>query len=271
MNIGLVSNWDQQACGVANFGRDWKWALERAGHAVATRLWDEPIYPEDELLLYNWHPFIWNPLTPPMRPYGVYMHDIPPWSECPLKDQALVVWTSEPCPGCVEIPYPVYDGPWTRPVAPGRITIGWTGIRGDGAASIREACDRLGLRYDGSVGWLDTPEEVARLAGSTLIVLWYYASGRGQSLALSASAAAGVPILVNQSKMFRMAHFHDSGVLRAGWELAVPHLEPAIEGALDLIAKRRCPIPNLKARYGWTQAVARMEETWMRAWKPSLS
>src|SRR5262245_29040823 len=102
MRIGLISNWQTRVCGVAQFGRDWKWALERAGHTVAPRLWTDPIAPEDDLLLYNWHPHTTgepdNPLvvTPPLRPYCVYMHDIPPWSECPLQATAITTWTSEP-------------------------------------------------------------------------------------------------------------------------------------------------------------------------------
>ena len=265
MKIALVSNWQTRECGVANFGRDWASALERAGHDVL-RLHYGLSVPANQVdvALYNWHPSTTpKVLTPPFCPYAVYLHDIPPHSSCRLVDGAKAVWAAEPTPGAEVIRYPVYDGPRdTPPRSPG-ISIGWTGLRGDGRDSLRDLCERRGWTFNGSNGWKDTPEEIARLASSTLIVLWYFADGRGQSLALSTACAAGCPILVNQSRMFGLAHDYPQEIYRAGHDPAVPFLEQAIEGVLAKIYTGRAAVPaQAVVEQSWTRAIQRMERAW---------
>lgn len=283
MRLTLVSNWSaREGCGVANFGRDWAAALARAGHRVERVGWDGETLGEGgggaDLLLFNWHPFVapadlqgWRTLTPQV----VYLHDIPPWSTCSLVPNATAVFSSEPWEGATCVPYPVYDGPrvfatviksvvhetlrhTTRPV------IGYTGIRGDGLGILEQLCMRRGWTLNAPDRWRDTPDEIARLAASTVIVLWYHASGRGQSLSLATACATGRPVLVNQSQMFRSTLAQVPGIYVAGSpRLAPPDLAPALDNLLDEVYKHRAmiPTPNTGAAY-WADAIRTMEATW---------
>jgi len=266
MKIALVSNFQTAVCGVASFGRDWLAALERAGHQVTPVWWNEPI-PDCDLVCVNWHPGTQGPRSVRIeQPYVVYLHDLPPYSYCDLQD-AVCYFTSEPYTGgeysrTVEVPYPVWDG-FVPQIFGGPVSLGWTGIRGDGREQLQKLCAKRGWAFNGSDGWLDTPEEVARLASSTLIVLWYHASDRGQSLSLATACATRRPVLVNGSKMFKLAAAYPDEIYRAGWDPAVPLLEPAIDAVLDERVKGRLKYPSrIREEHSWAAAIARMEAAW---------
>lgn len=267
MKIALISNWQTRECGVANFGRDWAAALERAGYEVVRLHYGDKVTSSGATFaLYNWHPATTpKVVTPPSRPYGVYLHDIPPHSTCSLVDNAVAVWAAEPAEGTTCIRYPIYDGPLTLPPPASPITIGWTGLRGDGRDGIQRLCERRGWQFNGSTRWLDTPEEIQRLAASTLIVLWYFASGRGQSLALSTACATGRPILINDSLMFGMARDYPQEFHRAGHDPGVPFLEQAIEAVLSRVYTERAKVPQqVLTTHSWAAAIRQMEAAWTR-------
>ena len=141
---------------------------------------------------------------------------------------------------------------------PELITIGWTGLRGDGRDRLQEICQRRGWIFNGSTAWLDTPEEVIRLSRSTLIVLWYFASDRGQSLALSTACAAGRPILINRSKMFGMADELD------GWQVWRARPDEDLESAILRTFNPRLWVrpTQLATVFSWPRALQRMEASW---------
>ena len=166
----------------------------------------------------------------------------------------------------MEIPYPVYDGPWTPAPVPPALppTIGWTGLRGDGISTIAKLCAHRGWHLNASTAeWRMTPDEITRLSASTLIVLWYFASGRGQSLALATACATRRPVLINDSRMFRAAWSYGDQIYRAGLDPAPPLLEPAIDAVLDAVYKQRAKVPStIVDERSWARAIATMEATW---------
>lgn len=235
MKILLLSNFSAGRCGIKNFGNQLSTALRLAGCEVTD--WDieyshmyaliqeaKPAWlPADvltyDVVLFNWHPittntfgpghFFWPKGTKPL--VAIYLNDIPPWSGCPAHDRADVLISAEPSPGCVVIPYPLCD--WIPladfpPPSP-EFTVGWSGVRGDGAVVVREACERLGLGMNAPhEGWTTYEEEILRLARSTVNVCWYH-EGRGISGGASQVASARRPLILNGSPMF--AHL-------SGWE-----------------------------------------------------
>jgi hypothetical protein len=281
MKILVVSNFSGPSCGVAEYGRMCVEALRRAGHAVLE--WDghyPAIYEKSYLPLdadtYDWIHVNWHPVTlnhyapqhfPPRSPVSLFLHDLPPWSTCPLWDRAQVRFAAEPYPGTVHLPYPavqVVDLP--PPPASPPVIVGWTGIRGDGLEDLQAVARRRGWTLNTPVGWLGTHAEIRRLRHSTLNVLWYHHTGRGQSLALMTAAAARRPLLISASEMFRTAWDYPREVYRAGYDPAPSLLEPAIDAVLDDVWKGQARIPDrLVEELSWARAVARMEVAWSQS------
>jgi hypothetical protein len=279
MQILVVSNVSGPWCGVAEWGRMLVEALRTAGHSVIEwdghypAIYEKPYLPPEaatvDHILVNWHPVTLNHYLPqhfPAHvPISLYVHDLPPWSTCPLWDRAQYRFAAAPYPGTTCVPYacvtdPDLAWPWlaTPPL------IGWTGVRGDGLAALTELATRRGWRLNISAEWLGTRDEITRLSRSTLNVLWYQASGRGQSLALRTAAAAGRPILVNDSTMFDCTRPYLAEFYRAGQPpTTAPYLEPAIDAALHDIwfGAERCP-DRFIDDHAWSSAIATLEAAW---------
>jgi len=278
-----ISNHSRQKCGIQNFGYQFTTALRRAGAEVVD--WDGdysrihsleeqglpgPV-PADvaayDVVHVNWHPVTLNHYIPKhfreVKLLSVYLHDLPPWSGCPFHDRADVRFASQAFPGCHVLPYPIAD--WIDDLPPPYLdfTVGWSGVRGDGAAELAEACAALGFQTNAPDGvWRTFEEEVQRLARSTVNVCWYR-EGRGISGGASQVASARRPMLLNHSSMF--AHF---------WpyeeELYLYREEMNLDTALRQIqqdwenGELRMP-NNILTELSWSRAADRILLTWEEA------
>ncbi len=73
---------------------------------------------------------------------AVYLNEVPPLSVCPMVDRAEVVLGPEPHPSVTDVLlYPIPDWVEDLPEPPARFTVGWSGVRGDGAAQLRGVCE----------------------------------------------------------------------------------------------------------------------------------
>lgn len=275
MNVLFISNASAEQCGVAEYGRTAVEALraigvqltEWDGHYPAVYARGHELYPPNladyDVVHFNWHPVTLNhyQATPP-QPYTVFLHDLPPWSSCCLAPGARHLWASEPSDEAEELPYPaIPDAELDTPASV--TTLGWSGVRGDGRGQIEALCREKGWVANCSETFLPTRAEIKRLSRSTLNVLWYSASGRGQSLALMTCAAARRPLLINDSTMFRSAHPYLQEIYRAGLSPAVPYFGPAIQAVLDDIVHRRARVPDrFLQEFSWTAAAHRMAARW---------
>lgn len=278
MRILVVSNVSAPSCGVSEYGRMCVEALRTAGHTVTEwdghypAIYEKPYLPADAAT-YDWIHINWHPVTlnhyapehfPSGRPLSLFLHDLPPWSTCPLWDRAQVRFAAEDYPGTTLLRYPaVADIDLEAPARTSEVIVGWTGIRGDGRSELLSVARRRGWVVNVPIGWLGTRDEIQRLRHSTVNVLWYTATDRGQSLALMTAAAARRPLLINQSEMFKTARVYPNEVYRAGVDPAVPYLQQAIEAVLDHIWKGDAKIPGrLVEEQSWARAVAWMEAAW---------
>lgn len=226
-----ISNHSQLRCGIQNFGYQLTTALRLAGCEVTD--WDAyyPVLhareeageagylPVDwttyDVIHLNWHPAASNIYQPGHFPGGppifsVFLHDIPPWSTCPVVEAVDVVVLAELFPEMpaqkvlVVCPYPVVD--WVTDLPPQNevFTVGVTGVRGDGFEAVTKACrdhDWI-LNAKPPDQWLTLEDEIRRLARSTVNVCWY-AGDRGLSGAASTCLASRRPLLINTSPMLR--------------------------------------------------------------------
>lgn len=281
MRILNLLNQDAGRCGIANFARQVTTALTRAGAEVAE--WNAnyseiyrrreagepysgyfpPDLPSYDAVFLGWHPGAMNHYTEDhfraARAAGVvtavYLHDIPPWSGCPLAGVADVLFSAEPWhPDCHVIPYPVIDWVGDLPPANPDFTVGWSGVRGDGLEDLREICEQRGWELNASDPgeWLSIEDEVRRLARSSVNVCWYR-EGRGISGAASTCLASGRPLLVNHSPM--LAH------LRGAPDVYCFEKNTSLDAAMTEVWARcwGLAVPVLtKQRLGWEKAAVRM-------------
>lgn len=278
MRILYISNVSGPTCGVAEYGRMHVEALRRyTPHGITEwdgyypAIYERPYLPADaadyDWIHVNWHPVTLNHYAPEHFPptvrLSLFLHDLPPWSTCPLWDRAQIRFAAEPYPGTFHLPYPAVADIPPEPPPAGSVVIGWTGIRGDGRDELLEVATRRGWTVNLPERWLGTRDEIRRLQRSTINVLWYRHSGRGQSLALMTAAAARRPLLLSASEMFKTAWHYPEEVYRAGIDPAPPLLEPAIDAVLDDLWKGRARVPScLVSDHAWRHTIRQLEDVW---------
>jgi hypothetical protein len=219
MRVLLVTNLSARRCGIQNFGVQTATALRLAGAEVTewdgcySAIYEKPYLPLDaadyDVIHFNWHPVTINHYGPNHFPKGpvlsLYLNDLPPWSSCPVFDRADVRFSAEDHPSCVTLPYPIADWVTDLPDPPKEFTVGWSGVRGDGAELLHKVCANLNAATNPPDGlWRSFDDEVRRQARSTVNVLWYHEQ-RGISGGASQAAVAHRALLLNDSRMF--AHF----------------------------------------------------------------
>lgn len=277
---------DRPRCGVANVAAQTSIALRRAGTEVVDwnanyseitrrREAGQPAYlPADaadyDVLVFHWHPGAWNYYCPEHIPPSVFfvlfLHDLPPWSSCPLLDQAHYVVTTEPFARshCV-LPHPVPDWITDLPAPNPTFTVGVTGVRQEGHAQVQEVCAQQGWHWNGPAEtWLSIEEEVRRLARSTINVCWYH-EARGVASTASMCLASRRPLLVNTSPMLRHLYDHFQQVISA-----IPDSTDSPEVCLRAVAQgaygrhyltRESP-EDATLRLGWGGAAMYLLEQW---------
>lgn len=286
MRILHVSNHSAPRCGIQNFGYQVTTALRRAGAEVTDwdgsyqAIYEKPYLPPDaadyDVIHVNWHPVTINHYHADHFPSGpvlsVYLNDLPPWSSCPFGDQAAVRFAPEPHPGCAVLPYPIADWIDDLPEPPAEFTVGWSGVRGDGADLLRKVCDLCGYATNAPDGvWRSFEDEVRRQARSTINVLWYH-EARGISGGASQAAAAKRPIVLNGSRMFQHFWPYADEVHRFPHRDAPTAWRP--DQRLDVVLKvmqdhwrhgqLRQPT-RILTDLGWTRAADRMLSVWEAA------
>jgi hypothetical protein len=282
VRVLFVSNISAPRCGVASFGATWVDECQRRGLAVTAwdghypAIYEHPHLPanaaEFDVIHVNWHPVTLNHYAPEHFPPGVplslYLHDIPPWSTCPLWERAQHRWAAEPCAGCEELRYPaIADAERfeanVAELAANRL-LGWTGVRGDGLEALRAWADAHGWTVSASPTeyFATQREEIHRLSQCTLNVLWYSASGRGKSLALMTAAAARRPILVNDSTMFDVLDRYPGAAYRWATDGQPYSLDTALARTTAVIQDVRYHPDLLADGESWSKAVPRLRATW---------
>lgn len=280
--------------GISNFARMTTVGLRRAGLDVdewdvhypsiyARREAGEPTYTPRNVLNYDvvyigWHPIVMNTFLPEhfYWPKGtgplvaVYLNDIPPWSGCPYMERAESVIAAEPTPAANHLMvYPIPDWVTDLPEPDPEFTVGWSGVRGDGAAELRGVCEQHGWAMnmtqapsERTAPWVSVEDEIRRLARSTVNVCWY-SQQRGIAGTPSVALGSRRPLLLNDSKMF--APWWD---LRYANELYTSHL--TLERALCLLHEGwannllALPGPNVYADHSWTTAARNLVAHWTK-------
>lgn len=266
MRVGLVSNWGNSAngaCGVANWGRDFRLALVRAGHDVYPAKWNDPLLPVFEKVLINWDSGT-LPMGEPVWPGAtVFVHHT--YRGVPEGlDQARAILSpiKQAFPGrSVYFPYPVPAVAPARPVLPK--TIGVTTIRKEGVDYLEQAAGRRGWTVCPPDHWRATEDEVERLAGYACVALWYTDSP-GRSLALATALAAQRPVLLSYpSRMFEYAE----GSTELYWTpYTNQDMEILAQGFDQIAADLAAGSPKIPRRlakvWTWPMAIAALETYW---------
>lgn len=288
LRVLYISNFSQPRCGIAEYGRQCALALKQAGAQVVE--WDgtfsaitarENIYfppnlADFDIVHINWHPVTINHYVPQHFPWegkpllSLMLHDLPPWSSCPVEGQAKVIFAAEPYNlldiPTVQIPYPVVGYVPLPKAPPKETTIGYTGIRRDGFDELWELCNKRGwiLNSNDPDVWLSIYQEIERLSHSTLNVCWHQAE-RGRASAPMTCLASRRPLLLSRSAMF-----HE--LLPYGDEIycAQTKDEGELEKAVDRVladisagAARRPRIPSrVLSDFSWLRTAQRMIDAW---------
>lgn len=249
--VNLVSNWDSPRCGIQGFGEDLAAALEYAGFQVDRRGWGAPLL--DHRTIYNWHHQTAPPIDPPEGPCTVIAHEVPLYPDVVWPDwfrrPGVQVLVGEPYQHYEVFRYPALD--YVSPYRPQGETVilGTTGLRGDGVELLRRACQHAGWVFSCSPEkyFASRQEEIDRLAGCHVVALWYWATGRAQSLALPVALAARRPLLLSQSSMLaRTTH------PRVPW---TEQLDEIIAAAFQ------APVPIARL-WTWADAVCLLRQEW---------
>jgi len=274
MKVLFINNESSLVCGIAQFGRNMVFALREAGAEV--EMWDGcyPVVkasgqylPYDRLdtfdiVHFNWHPIVINHYGPGHFPddikLSLYVNDIPPWSGCPVFDQADIRFASQECEGCITIPYPCVAYTPQDTFIPG--TVGTTGIRADGTSMVELVCTKHGFECVGRTPeWVPIEREVERLGNCAFNMLWYYAA-RGISGGAGTVVAAERPVLLNSSPMFD--HFRgakdiywSSDYNEDPYEAAAVVMREVVDGK----AKRPW---HTKKKFGWPRAAEQFIGAW---------
>lgn len=289
MRVLFVSPYTLRGCGEAEFGRLWARELRKVGVFVIEYDGSWPavygrghVYlppPEElrhiDLIHLNWGPANMGHYLPSHLPQGMplslFLADVPPNSSTALHQFADVVFAVEPADRATVISHhvPPYQGPFFS--LPDLVTIGTTGIRGDaGGQVLRDLCARRGWALSESGPWRDTDQEIERLAGCTLNVLWYHSTGRGTSQAASYCLAARRPLVLSSSSMFDYLLPWRDEVYR--WpgeplytadEYSGRRLEAMIEVVLEDIRERRDRQPSrVLQELAWERLALQIKAAW---------
>lgn len=214
MKILFVNN--SPPCGVAEFGEQMHRAIP-FGFQAAQYKADYPSYlPADaagyDLIHINWHPGTLNHILPQHIPPGVklsvYFHEATPAWEVTgypdLWDRADVRFCQKAMKGAYYFPAPCPDPPsWVLAIKqPGVLTVGVSGLRGDGIDRLRPLCEKHGWQLSTSGPyWRSTDEEIFRLAQCHFNVAHYHTGAPGQSSSAMMMIASLRPLLINSNQL----------------------------------------------------------------------
>jgi hypothetical protein len=288
MRVLMLANLSPLRCGEKEYALIWAGELRKLG--VEITLWNgghPASLPEDaasyDLIHVNWGPAQmghWGEgMIPEGVPLSIFLHDVPPNSTCLLAPRAQLLMSYEPMEGSVVLDHAVPSYvPSAKPSE--EITVGVTGIRGDGGHEIvRDTCARLGWGYSAPAWWeergnasveqgrwLSTEEEIERLARSTINVCWYHTSGRGKSMGAMFCLAARRPLILSQSTMFSHLHPYKDEIMiveDSHYDLA-GKLEPALEMMLEKMGMGFYGGYGDRAReeLSWGRLAEKIKELW---------
>jgi hypothetical protein len=260
--IAIVSNWTAPRCGIQSFGEDLAAALRYAGLFVREWDWSMPLWQIVEGMdhvIYNWHPGTSPAIDPPPEPCTVIAHEVPLYSDVVWPDwfrrSQTYVLVGERYEGYAVLRYPMLD--YVSPCEPPErgFRLGTTGIRGDGVELLRAAADKAGWEFSCSPTdrFATRQEEIDRLAGCHAVALWYWATGRAQSLALPVVLAARRKTLCTLSTMLDEATVH-RGVLRVRWT-------DDLDTIIASVGAAGYPDPRDETNT-WSQAIGALRRFW---------
>jgi hypothetical protein len=257
MIVGLVSNWGQQICGVAQFGRNWETALQHMGHAVVRLEWGQWDFSRGPICI-NWDS---GTLPHEAVPPGslVYVHH---WyrGEPRGLDQAIVCSPVDH-PNVYHLPYPVPPLAQYTFIRPK--TLGVTTLRKQGLDYLFEAGAIAGWTIEEPHGWKETDDEVERLSHCHAVALWY-SDSPGRSLALATALAARRPLILSRCpRMFAYA-FEDPAIYWADFAYSPHPIVPLLRQIEAEGSFVRRPY-ELAVRWTWPDFIHRLEVLWSRS------
>jgi hypothetical protein len=316
LKVLVIGNFSVSPCGIRNFADMTLGGLRRSPDVLCADPWDAtydliyarreagyPTYLPPDYLRYdvihlNWHPIALNTYNPEHFPWAkgegpllsVYLNDVPPWSGCPVAERAEVLVAPEEYNDASRLDarrwgpdhlmvYPIPDWVEDLPSPNPEFTVGWSGVRGDGAAELRGVCEAHGWKMnmteppaERTLPWVSVEEEIRRLARSTVNVCWYR-QGRGIAGTPSMMLGSRRPLLLNDSPMFRpwqTGHYE--------WEVYNNYAGPQpaasdirLEDALlevhnDWRRKKLIkPGPRVYTDHSWTTAARDLTTAWRSA------
>lgn len=267
MKILLVSNWQTERCGVAEFGRQQAAALRAAGHTVTEwaptleRHWPflPPVQDYEDVIHVNFHPGTLGFLTGTgsrQPPLSLFKHEPP--GGCTIEPRARWVFSAEQDapPHHTFFPMPcVSYKPMSKPITG---LLGFSSLRKGGLDWVGPVAERLGLDVDaGATEWLPIGEEVERLAQCEFLVYWYGGAYAGQSAGIMTGVAAERPILLNRNRMFKsLWPYEDELYIRDDLEAGMREVISDIEHGHPRIPYR------LKADRNWDKLIPLMVASW---------
>jgi hypothetical protein len=303
MKVLVLADFTAAPCGIRNYADMIVGGLRHHGVAVtpwnvhyplvyARREAGEPTYLPDDWATYdviylNWHPIALNTYGPGHFPWpkgtgplvSVYLNDIPPWSGCPVAERAEVIVAPEPFgedgkagPDLLQV-YPIVDWVTDLPAPAPAFTVGWSGVRGDGAALLRGLCTDKNWAMnmtepptERTLPWVSVEDEIRRLARSTVNVCWYH---QQRGIAGTPSVALGThrPLLLNDSAMFAPWWAAEA----PGLYLACERDGVSLEDALTRVyrdwhaGQLQTPAPSLYTAHSWATATAQLTAAWTAA------
>lgn len=295
LRVLVLGNFSAAPCGIRNFA---DMTLGGLAHTpgVSAVAWDAtydlvyarreaglPTYlPPDaesyDVIHHNWHPiafntygaghFPWPKGTGPLL--SVYLNDIPPWSGCPFIDRCEAVIAAEPTPVATHVmPYPIPDWVDHLPPVAQDFTVGWAGVRGDGADLLAEVCAARGWATNCNAPgepWAPPEVEIRRRARSTVNVCWYH-QARGIAGTPAMHLATRRPLLLNDSPMF--APWWAEPLYTGGLYLAHGHEGGPLEHTLERIrvdwqhGTLKHPSQLLYTDHGWSTQGPRLVAHWL--------
>lgn len=299
LRVLVIGNFSVAPCGIRNFA-DMTFVGLCRHPDLLVRAWDatydliyarreaqEPTYlPNDwysfDVIHLNWHPIALNTYNPEHFPWpkgegpllSVYLNDVPPWSGCPVAERAECLVAPEyyyPSEGKAGpdhlMVYPIPDWVDNLPEPAKDFTVGWSGVRGDGAADIRGVCEQHGWAMnmteapqDRQAPWVSVEDEIRRLARSTVNVCWYRQQ-RGIAGTPSVALGSRRPLLLNGSAMFKpWWDFRYANELYT----STLTLEQALISCHEAWTGGRLPLPGPRvyADHSWTTAARNLVAHW---------
>lgn len=287
LRILYVSNFSSLRCGVAEWGRQCFAALQAVGanviawdgeygavHAREERQEPGTYLPADaatyDVIHLNWHPGSTNHYQSQHFPEGpllsILLHDLPPWSHYPALDRFHHRIVIEPTdfPHDLEIPPPAVDYRPTSPIHPTPL-IGRSNVRSIGQEHLGAICADLGYEISDSLQWLDTEDEIERLARCWVNVVWYDDIPRSRGSAAVVCAASRRPLVLSDSPRFdHLLPFTDE--LYIGDRTDKMALRPLLQQAVEDVRAGRAKVPDkLLTEHSWQKRAREMVRSWEEA------